>query len=172
MEHEMSDMKIHTFPDPVLKTPAEAIRDIDEDLQALIDKMIETMYLAPGIGLAANQVGVLQRVIVFDGSPKEEERNPLVLINPEIVASEGTVKWDEACLSVPDYSADVVRKARVRVEGIDRHGNPLNLEAEDLLAVCLQHEIDHLDGVLFIDHISGLKRALYKKKVMKKQKGD
>jgi len=172
MEHEMSDMKIHTFPDPVLKTPAEAIRDIDEDLQALIDKMIETMYLAPGIGLAANQVGVLQRVIVFDGSPKEEERNPLVLINPEIVASEGAVKWDEACLSVPDYSADVVRKARVRVEGIDRHGNPLNLEAEDLLAVCLQHEIDHLDGVLFIDHISGLKRALYKKKVMKKQKGD
>ena len=172
MEHEMSDMKIHTFPDPVLKTPAEAIRDIDEDLQALIDKMIETMYLAPGIGLAANQVGVLQRVIVFDGSPKEEERNPLVLINPEIVASEGAVKWDEACLSVPDYSADVVRKARVRVEGIDRHGNPMNLEAEDLLAVCLQHEIDHLDGVLFIDHISGLKRALYKKKVMKKQKGD
>lgn len=172
MEHEMSDMKIHTFPDPVLKTPAEAIRDIDEDLQALIDKMIETMYLAPGIGLAANQVGVLQRVIVFDGSPKEEERNPLVLINPEIVASEGAVKWDEACLSVPDYSADVVRKARVRVEGIDRHGNPLNLEAEDLLAVCLQHEIDHLDGVLFIDRISGLKRALYKKKVMKKQKGD
>ncbi len=172
MEHEMSDMKIHTFPDPVLKTPAEAIRDIDEDLQALIDKMIETMYLAPGIGLAANQVGVLQRVIVFDGSPKEEERNPLVLINPEIVASEGAVKWDEACLSVPDYSADVVRKTRVRVEGIDRHGNPMNLEAEDLLAVCLQHEIDHLDGVLFIDHISGLKRALYKKKVMKKQKGD
>jgi peptide deformylase len=171
-EHKMSHMQIYTYPDAVLKTTAEPIRDIDQDLQIIIDQMIETMYLAPGIGLAANQVGLLKRVIVFDGSPKEDEPNPHVLINPEIVASEDSIKWDEACLSVPDYTADVIRKARVQVKGLDRHGNPLNLEAEELLAVCLQHEIDHLDGVLFIDRISSLKRALYKKKLKKKQKKD
>jgi peptide deformylase len=168
----MSDMKIYTYPDAVLKTTAEPILDIDEDLQNIIDQMFETMYLAPGIGLAANQVGLLKRLIVFDASPNEEERNPHVLINPEIVADEGSVKWDEACLSVPDYTADVIRKARVQVKGLDRHGNPMDLEAEDLLAVCLQHEIDHLDGVLFIDRISCLKRALYKKKLKKKKKKD
>ena len=171
-EHEMSHMKIYTYPDAVLKTVAAPIQDIDEDLQKILDQMFETMYLAPGIGLAANQVGLLKRVIVFDGSPNEDERNPQVLINPEIVASEGSVKWDEACLSVVDYTADVMRKERVQVKGLDRHGNPMNLEVEDLLAVCLQHEIDHLNGVLFIDRISSLKRALYKKKVKKKQKGD
>lgn len=166
----MADMKIYTYPDPVLKTPAEPIHDINGDLQSVIDRMIETMYLAPGIGLAANQVGILKRVIVFDGSPGKEEHDPHVLINPEIVAGEGSVKWDEACLSVPDYTADVIRKLRVQVKGLDRHGNPRDLEAEDLLAVCLQHEIDHLDGVLFIDRISSLKRALYKKKLKKKKK--
>jgi len=171
-EHEMSHMKIYTYPDAVLKTTAEPIRDIDEDLRKIIDQMIETMYSAPGIGLAANQVGLLKRVIVFDGSPSEDEPNPHVLINPEIVAGEDSIKWDEACLSVPDYTADVVRKARIQVKGLDRHGNPLSLEAEELLAVCLQHEIDHLDGVLFIDRISRLKRALYKKKIKKKKKKD
>ncbi len=165
-------MKIYTYPDTVLKTTAEPIQDIDQDLQNIIDQMFETMYLAPGIGLAANQVGLLKRVIVFDGSPKEDDRNPQVLINPEIVASEGSIKWNEACLSVVDYTADVIRKTRVQVKGLDRHGNPLNLEADDLLAVCLQHEIDHLDGVLFIDRISSLKRTLYKKKLKKKQKED
>ncbi|MBW2708765.1 MAG: peptide deformylase [Deltaproteobacteria bacterium] len=168
----MPDMKIYTYPDAVLKTTAEPIKNIDEDLQKIIDQMFKTMYLAPGIGLAANQVGILRRVIVFDGSPGEEEPFPHVLINPEIVAGEGSIKWDEACLSVPDYTADVVRKSRVQVKGLDRHGNPLDLEAEDLLAVCLQHEIDHLDGILFVDRISSLKRALYKKKLKKKNKGD
>jgi len=168
----MSDMKIYTYPDLVLKTTAEPIQDIDEGLQKIIDQMVKTMYLAPGIGLAANQVGLLKRVIVFDGSPREDEPDPRVLINPEIVASEGSLKWDEACLSVPDYSAEVVRKSRVQVKGFDRHGNPLDLEAEGLLAVCLQHEIDHLNGVLFIDRISSLKRALYKKKLKKKKKED
>ncbi len=166
----MPDMKIYTYPEAVLKTTAEPIKDIDEDLQKIIDQMIETMYLAPGIGLAANQVGLLKRVLVFDGSPREEEPDPHVLINPEIVVSEGSIKWNEACLSVPDYTADVIRKSRVQVKGLDRHGNPLGLEAEDLLAVCLQHEIDHLDGLLFIDRISSLKRALYKKKRKKKKK--
>jgi len=167
MEDSAHEMKIHTYPDPVLKTPAEPIREIDEDLQRLIDWMIETMYAAPGIGLAANQVGVLKRIIVFDRQPRERGRDPAVLINPEIVLGESQVKWEEACLSVPDFSAEVVRKGQVKARGLDRHGNPSDIEAEDLLAVCLQHEVDHLNGTLFIDHISRLKRTLYKKKLMK-----
>jgi peptide deformylase len=164
IEHEM---RIHTYPDPVLTTPAEPIREIDENLQHLIDWMIETMYAAPGIGLAANQVGVLKRVIVFDRQPRERGREPAVLINPEIVLGESEITWEEACLSVPDFSAEVVRKAQIKVKGLDRHGNPSDIEAEELLAVCLQHEVDHLNGTLFIDHISNLKRALYKKRLKK-----
>lgn len=167
----INEMKIYTYPDPVLKTKAEPITEIDEELQALIDSMIEVMYSAPGVGLAANQVGVLKRLIVFDSNPKEGERDPVALINPEIVLGEDEIKWDEACLSVIDFTAEVVRKAQVKVRGLDRHGNPFDIEAEDLLGVCLQHEIDHLDGILFIDHISSLKRALYKKKLKKLQKG-
>ena len=167
IEDPQHEMKIYTFPEPVLKTPAEPITEIDGNLQHLIDQMIETMYAAPGIGLAANQVGVLKRVIVFDRQPREKGRDPAVLINPEVVLSESQITWEEACLSVVDFSAEVVRKGRVKVQGLDRHGNPLDIEAEDLLAVCLQHEVDHLNGVLFIDHISSLKRALYKKKLKK-----
>jgi len=163
-------MRILTYPDPVLKTPAEPITEIDEDLQRLIDWMIETMYAAPGIGLAANQVGVLKRVIVFEREPREKRRHPGVLINPEIVLGEDQMKWEEACLSVPDFSAEVVRKGQVKVTGLDRDGNPSTIEAEDLLAVCLQHEVDHLNGTLFIDHVGALERALYKKKLMKRLK--
>jgi len=162
-------MEICVYPDPVLKAKAERIEEIDGDLQALVDGMLEVMYSAPGIGLAANQVGELRRVIVFDCRPREEGREPAVLINPEIVLGEDEITWEEACLSVPDFSADVVRKAQVKVRGVDRHGDPLDIEAEGLLAVCLQHEIDHLNGTLFIDHISSLKRALYKKKFKKRQ---
>ena len=167
----MSHMKIFTYPEPVLKKIAEPVKNIDEELQEIIDQMLETMYAAPGIGLAANQVGVLKRVIVFDGSPREEGANPQILINPEIVAAEGSIKWDEACLSVPDFTAEVSRNANIQVKGLDRNGKPLELEAKNLLAVCLQHEIDHLDGILFIDRISRLKRALYKKKLKKMEKG-
>jgi peptide deformylase len=163
-------MKILTYPDPILKTKAELITEIDDELQVLIDGMIETMYAAPGVGLAANQVGVLKRLIVFDRNPKEDERDPVALINPEIVLGEDEIKWDEACLSVIDFSADVVRKTQAKVSGLDRHGNPFDIETEDLLSVCLQHEIDHLDGILIFDHISSLKRALYKKKLKKKEK--
>jgi peptide deformylase len=167
MEETDHEMRIYTYPDPVLKTPAEPITEIDGELQKLIDWMIETMYAAPGIGLAANQVGLLKRVIVFDRQPRERGRDPAVLINPEVVLSESQIKWEEACLSVPDFCAEVVRKGQVKVTGLDRHGNPSDIEAEDLLAVCLQHEIDHLNGTLFIDHISALKRTLYKKKLKK-----
>ncbi|MFO7987820.1 MAG: peptide deformylase [Desulfatiglandaceae bacterium] len=164
-------MNIHTYPDPVLKAHAEPVEHIDEELQNLIDSMLDIMYAAPGIGLAANQVGELKRVIVFDKSPREEGRDPVALINPEIVVGEDTLRWEEACLSVVDFSAEVVRNAWVRVKGFDRYEKPVDLEAEDLLAVCLQHEIDHLNGMLFIDHISSLKRALYKKKLKKREKG-
>jgi len=160
-------MKIYTYPDPILKKYAEPIKDIDDEVQALADKMIEIMYDAPGIGLAANQVGVPKRIIVFELRPREEGRKPSVLINPEIVLSEGEITSEEACLSVLDFSAEVTRKARVKVRGVDRHGKPLDIEAEDLFAICLQHEIDHLNGILFIDHISNLKRSLYKKRLRK-----
>jgi peptide deformylase len=160
-------MEIYTYPAEVLKTPAETIEEIDNEIQGLADRMIETMYGAPGIGLAANQVGILKRLIVFDLHPKEDGRSPGVLINPEIVLSEGEIIREEACLSVIDFSAEVTRKACVKVRGVDRHGKPLDIEAEDLLAICLQHEIDHLDGTLFIDHISSLKRSLYKKRLKK-----
>ena len=167
MERKTSDLKIHTYPDPVLRVRAEELKEIDENTLAMIDKMIEIMYSAPGIGLAANQVGDLNRIIVFDRAPEKEGRSPFALINPEIVNSEGRVVHEEACLSVIDYSAEVSRTERVQVRGVDRDGNPVDLEAEGLLAVCLQHEIDHLNGTLFIDHLSSLKRSMYKKKLKK-----
>lgn len=170
MNRSDSKLTIHTYPDGVLRETAETIENIDEDLLKLFDDMIYTMYLAPGIGLAANQVGALKRVIVVDLDPRKEGRNPCVLVNPEIVLREGRVTSEESCLSVVDYSAEVSRNAQVKVKGSDRHGKPLDIEAEGLLAICLQHEIDHLNGTLYIDHISSLKRALYKKKLKKRLK--
>jgi len=164
-------MEIRTYPDPILKTPAEPVTIVDGRLQGLIDDMIEIMYAAPGIGLAANQVGELKRVIVFDLEPGETGRNPGVLINPEIVLGGDEILREEACLSVVDYAAEVVRKTEAIVKGLDRHGNPLTVEAKDLLAICLQHETDHINGVLFIDRISSLKRGLYKKRLKKSLKG-
>jgi peptide deformylase len=160
-------MKIFTYPEPVLKTVAEPVANIDGELQKLIDGMGETMYTAPGIGLAANQVGELRRLLVYDLGYKTEGRNLSVLVNPEIVHGEGEIVYDEACLSVIDFSAEVTRHAQIKVRGYDRHGKPVEIEAEGLLAICLQHEIDHLNGKLFIDHISSLKRALYKRKLQK-----
>jgi peptide deformylase len=163
-------MKIYTYPDTVLRQTALPVEEIDEELQILIDRMAETMYEAPGIGLAANQVGSLQRVVVYDLTPREEGRDLKVLINPEIVLAEGETHYEESCLSVIDYSADVVRNANVKVQGMDRNGRPVDVEADGLLAICLQHEIDHLNGILYIDHISNLKRALYKKRLKKLMK--
>ncbi|MCP4681254.1 MAG: peptide deformylase [Desulfobacterales bacterium] len=171
MGTDFNEMKIHTYPDPVLRAHAEPVEEIDDRIQDLIDNMLKTMYAAPGIGLAANQVGQLKRIIVFDLKPGEEGRNPAVLINPEIVVSEGKVTSEEACLSVIDFAAEVKRNAQVKVRGLDRHGKPVDIEAENLLAICLQHEIDHLDGMLYIDYISSLKRSLYKKKLTKKLEG-
>lgn len=170
MNNQDDESNILTYPNPVLRATARLVENIDERLLKLADNMIHVMYSAPGIGLAANQVGELDRLIVFDLHPGEEGRDPCVLINPEIVLSEGDIKYEEACLSIVDFSAEVTRNARIKVRGVDRNGKPMDIEAEDLLAICLQHEIDHLNGVLYIDHISSLKRALYKKRLRKKLK--
>jgi peptide deformylase len=172
MEKERESLKIITYPDPVLQTSAKDIENIDDGLLDLSECMLHTMYAAPGIGLAANQVGDLRRLIVFDRSPKGEERNPCVLFNPEIVEQEGEIVYEEACLSVIDFSAEVTRSAKVLVRGLDRNGNPVEIEGEGLLAICLQHEIDHLNGILYIDHISSLKRTMYKKRLKKMLKQD
>lgn len=170
----MTDLTILTYPDPFLEQAAQAVENIDGNMQARIDCMADMMYEAQGVGLAANQVGWGRRLILYDVAPRDGEPQLIVLINPVITACEGQqVSSKEGCLSVPDFRADVKRAARVQVKALDRHGNPLSLEAEGLEAVVLQHEIDHLNGVLFITHLSALKRNMYKRAVKKRlrQKG-
>jgi peptide deformylase len=166
-------MEIVTYPDPVLKRKAEPVTDIDEDIQALVETMAELMYHASGIGLAANQVGVPKQVFVFDVDYREKGKNLNVLINPAIVLAEETIEYEEGCLSVPDFQAKTTRRKHLKVKGIDEHGKPVDIEAEDLLAICIQHEIDHLNGTLILDHVSHLKRSLYRKRIEKlmKRKG-
>ena len=169
VRYYMKIIPIHTFPAPVLKARAKEVKDINGELQHLIDAMGTTMYSAPGLGLAANQVGDLRRVIVFDLAAKDGPQDLQVIINPCITECEGEVVHNEGCLSVLDFSAEVRRSARVCVTGADRHGKPIEVEAEGLKAVVLQHEIDHLDGILFIDRISRLKRGLYVRRLKKQQ---
>ncbi len=157
----MAVLEILKFPHPVLRQKARRVEHIDEAIHRLVEDMTETMYRAPGIGLAANQVGVARRVIVVDVSAGEAPENRLVLINPEILHREGRVTTEEGCLSVPDLRENVTRAGRVVVRGLDLEGRRVEVEADDLLAVALQHEIDHLDGILFIDRISQLKRSRY-----------
>jgi len=167
----MATLEILKFPDKKLLEKAEPVDDFDGRLQQLIDDMAETMYQAPGIGLAAPQVGEGRRLIVYDTSPDRENRGKFeALINPVIVECEGEIVSEEGCLSVVDYQADVKRYASVCVEALDRRGNSIQRECKELLAVVMQHEIDHLDGVLFIDRISKLKRGLYVKRRMKQLK--
>ncbi|AYG65060.1 MULTISPECIES: peptide deformylase [unclassified Rhizobium] len=160
------------LPDPLLRQASKPIERIDTDTQRLADDMLETMYDAPGIGLAAIQIGVPRRMLVIDVAREGEEKKPLVVINPEIIASsdERSV-YEEGCLSIPDYYAEVERPARVTVKHLDRDGKEQLTEADGLLATCLQHEIDHLNGVLFIDYISRLKRDMVIKKFTKAAKG-
>ena len=165
----MTQLTIVTYPDKFLKQPTRPVENIDGVLQAAIDDMGETMYAAPGIGLAAIQVGWNKSLLIFDVAPPDEDRSLHVLINPKIIASEGQVlSSDEGCLSVPDFRADVKRAEKVQVEAVDREGNPVRIDAEGYLAIVLQHEIDHLNGTLFIDHISSLKREMYKRRIKKK----
>ena len=163
-------MKICTYPDPILMKEAEPVLNIDQDIQDLIDGMITVMYEASGIGLAANQVGVAKRVITFDVDYREKGKNPNILINPTIVLAEDTVEFEEGCLSVPDFLEKITRNKYLKVQGLDRHGKPIDMEAQGLLAICLQHEIDHLNGKLILHHVSHLKRTLYKKKAEKLMK--
>ena len=164
----MELLDIVTFPDPFLKKPTQPVENIDEAVERLIDAMAVTMYAAPGVGLAAIQVGSDKSLIIFDENLGGENRSLKVLINPTIVSAEGSVvSENEGCLSVPDFRADVKRNSAVQVEGVDRTGKPVRIERDDFLAVVLQHEIDHLNGVLFIDRISSLKRELYRRRVMK-----
>lgn len=163
----MSKLEIITFPDKFLSQPTQPLEDIDGKVQDMIERMAATMYEAPGVGLAAIQVGWNKSLLIFDVD-RDEKRSLHVLINPRIVAREGEVlSENEGCLSVPDFRADVKRAAAVTVEGYDRKGKPVKLDAEGFLAIVLQHEIDHLNGTLFIDRISSLKRQMYKRRVMK-----
>jgi len=161
----MTVRNVLTYPDKFLRRKAVPVAAFDDNLQVLIDDMIETMYDEPGVGLAAIQIGSDQSVIVYDITPEEGERQAAALINPEIVFREGALLSEgEGCLSVPDFRADVKRNAHVRVEGQDRQGNSVEIDAEGFQAIVLQHEIDHLNGILFIDRISSLKREMYKRK--------
>lgn len=161
----MSLLPILEYPDPRLRTKAQPVTVFDAALQTLIDDMFATMYEAPGIGLAASQVNVHKQLLVLDVS--EEKNQPMVLVNPKIVASEGSQTYQEGCLSVPGIFADVDRADRITVESLDRNGQPQNFEADGLLAICVQHEMDHLAGKLFVDYLSPLKRELVRKKLEK-----
>jgi len=164
----MALLEILHFPDPRLRELAQPIEDIDQTLQTFIDDMFETMYDAPGVGLAATQVGVAKRVAVMDCSEKKDQ--PIVMINPEIISSEEPVKTDEGCLSVPDHYDNVTRFKRVKWRAQDRDGKTYEAEAEGLLAQCVQHEIGHLDGGLYIDKLSRLKRERIRRKFEKRAK--
>jgi peptide deformylase len=161
----MSLLTILHFPDDRLRTVAKPVERVDDKLRSIIDDMFETMYEAPGIGLAATQVNFHQRLIVIDVS--EDKSQPLVFINPEILEKEGVEEMDEGCLSVPGIYEKVQRADKVKVRALDRNGESFEMEADGLLAVCIQHEIDHLDGKLFVDYLSSLKRQRIKKKLEK-----
>lgn len=164
----MALLDILCFPDSRLRTVAKSVKQVNDQIRTIIDDMFETMYTAPGIGLAATQINVHQKIIVIDVS--EDKNQPLVLINPMILERRGEAEGDEGCLSVPEYYESVERAEYVRVEALDRDGNQFELEAEGLLAVCIQHEMDHLEGKLFVDYLSKLKRSRIQKKFEKAQK--
>ncbi len=167
----MAKRTILTAPDPRLKAVAKDVEKVDSEIKTLIDDMLETMYAADGVGLAAVQIGVPLKVVVIDIAQKEGKNDPQAFINPKITwASEETASFEEGCLSVPDIWEEVVRPTAIRAEYLDRDGKPQTLEADGFLADCLQHEIDHLNGTLFIDHLSRLKRSMALKKLAKAKK--
>ena len=163
-------LPIRKFPDPVLQRPGEPVMDFDDALQSFVSDMFETMYAAQGIGLAAPQVGVSRRLTVIDLSGGKDPEQKMVLVNPEIIERAGKLYEEEGCLSFPEIREKVVRAARVTVRAQDEHGKWFEAEGEELLSRCMQHEIDHLDGVLFIFRISGLKRDLALRKIRKMQR--
>jgi peptide deformylase len=164
----MAKLNILEFPDPRLRTVAKPVERVDDDLRRLIDDMLETMYAAPGIGLAATQVDVHQRLLVLDVS--EDQTRPMAFVNPEILQRDGVQHCQEGCLSVPGVFADVERAARIRVRAQDRDGQDFEMDADGLLAVCIQHEMDHLLGKVFVDYLSPLKREMAMKKLAKQRR--
>jgi peptide deformylase len=167
----MAILPIITAPDPRLKVKSTPVATVDDEMRRLLDDMLETMYAAPGVGLAAIQVGVAKRALVIDVSRDDEPKQPLFLVNPEIVwASEDDAVFEEGCLSLPEQFAEVQRPASIRVRHLDRNGNRRELEASGLLSVCLQHEMNHLDGILFVDHISALKRNMILRRLLKQKR--
>jgi peptide deformylase len=164
----MARLTILEFPDPRLRTRAQPVEHVDGELRRLIDDMFETMYAAPGIGLAATQVNVHKRLLVIDIS--ETRNQPLALINPEVIQRQGVEETEEGCLSVPGIYDKVTRAETIRVRALDRNGKSIEFDADGLLAVCIQHEIDHLDGKLFVDYLSELKRTRIRKKLEKERK--
>ncbi len=167
----MSQRKIVIEPDPILRKVSEPIEKVDNDLRKLLDDMLETMYAAPGIGLAAVQVGILKRLIVIDISKDKEKKNPLFLINPEIVSkSKNTSIYEEGCLSLPGHFAEIERPAECQINFLDYNGKKKEISAKGLLSTCIQHELDHLNGILFIDYLSKLKKDMIIKKLVKHKK--
>lgn len=167
----MALLPIIIAPDPRLKVKCDPVEDVDDGVRKLMDDMLITMYDAPGLGLAAPQVGVQKRVLVVDVSKDEKLRDPYCLINPEILwASDELFEYEEGCLSLPDHYAEISRSERVRISYLDRDGKASEIEIEGVLATCIQHEIDHLDGILFVDHLSKLKRSLILRKLQKLKK--
>jgi len=167
----MALLPIITAPDPRLKKKCRPVETVDAEMRQLMDDMLETMYAAPGIGLAAPQVGHLKRIIVVDLAKDDEPKAPLRMANPEFVwVSDDDAKYEEGCLSLPEQFGDVQRPAKIRVRYIDHENEIRELEAEGLLATCIQHEMDHLDGILFVDHMSALKRNMILRKLLKARK--
>ncbi len=167
----MSKRNIVIEPDPILRKKSEALEKVDDELRNLLDDMLETMYAAPGIGLAAVQVGILKRLIVIDISKDKEKKNPLFLINPQLISQSNNKSiYEEGCLSLPGHFAEIERPSECQIKFIDYYGREKELRAEGLLATCIQHEIDHLNGILFIDYLSKLKKDMIVKKLIKHKK--
>lgn len=167
----MAVLPIIIAPDPRLKAKCEPVAKVDSAISKLMNDMLDTMYLAPGIGLAAPQVGVTKRILVVDVAPKDAPREPIRMANPEIVwRSDELAVYEEGCLSLPEQYADVERPAKIRVRYLDEKGETQEREADGLLATCIQHEMDHLDGVIFVDHLSALKRKMILRKLTKQKK--
>jgi peptide deformylase len=157
--------EIVIWPDPILKKKASPVSQVDDSIRSLVNDMFETMYAADGVGLAAPQIGVLKQVIVLDTTPRQPESKPVAMINPQIIAKEGTTRYSEGCLSVPGEAEEVERAARVTAKFLDVSGREQTIEAEGLLAVAIQHETDHLHGTMFVDYLSPLKRELIRKRM-------
>lgn len=167
----MAVLPIITAPDPRLKVKCEPVAKVDAEVARLMKDMLDTMYLAPGVGLAAPQVGVTRRILVVDISRKEEPREPICMANPEIIwHSDELETYEEGCLSLPEQYGDVERPARIKVRYLDEKGEQQEREADGLLATCIQHEMDHLEGIIFVDHLSALKRKMILRKLAKQKK--